>query len=104
MYKMLVLYPAPKDPDHFRKYYEGTHMPLARTLPGLKAARYSFNPEALGPPGTASPYFCVFEGEFESKDAFFAAVGSEIGGRVAADVGNYATGGATMLHYTPTEG
>ena len=103
MYKMLVLYPAPKDPDHFREYYEGVHIPLARTLPGLNKSRYTFNPEALGPPGVAAPYFCVFEGEFDSKEAFLASVGSEIGGKVGADVGNYATGGAIMLHYDPTE-
>ena len=103
MYKMLVLYSAPTDPDHFVNYYESNHIPLASTLPGLKAYRYTFNPEALGPPGTASPYFCVFEGDFESKDAFFAAVSSEIGGRVAADVPNYDTGGSVMLHYEPKE-
>ena len=99
MYKMLVLYNPPKDPDHFRKYYVSTHIPLAAALPGLKAYRYSFELDALGPPGTTSPYFCVFEADFESKDAFFAAVGSEYGGKVAADVPNYDTGGSVMLHY-----
>jgi len=99
MYKMLVLYPPPADPAHFKSYYESTHIPLAASLPGLKGYRYSFEPEALGPPGTASPYFCVFEGDFDSKEAFFTCLGSEIGGKVGADVANYASGGSIMLHY-----
>ena len=104
MYKMLVLYNPPKDPAHFRDYYVNKHIPLAATLPGMKSYRYTFNPEALGPPGTTSPYFCVFEAEFADQGAFFASVGSETGGKVAADVANYDTGGSTMLHYAPTEG
>jgi uncharacterized protein (TIGR02118 family) len=96
MYKLVALYPHPADPAHFRRYYEETHMPLARTLPGLRAHRYAFEPEALG---AASPYFCVFEGEWDDKAAFEAAVASEIGRKTAADIANYATGGATLLHY-----
>jgi uncharacterized protein (TIGR02118 family) len=99
MYKMVVLYNTPTDPEHFRSYYEGKHLPLASTLPGLKAWRYSFDTSTLGPPGTPAPYFCVFEGEWDSKADFEASVGSEIGGKVGADVPNYASGGATILTY-----
>ena len=96
MYKLLALYPRPADPEHFRRYYEESHMPLARTLPGLLAHSYSFTPEGLGEP---SPYFCVFEGAFSNRAAFDAAVASEIGQKTAADIANYATGGVTLLHY-----
>ena len=41
MHRLLVLYPPPSDPDHFRSYYEDTHLPLAAKLPGLRAYRYS---------------------------------------------------------------
>ena len=40
MHRLLVLYPPPSDPDHFRSYYEVTHLPLVAKLPGLRAYRY----------------------------------------------------------------
>jgi hypothetical protein len=54
--------------------------------------------------GQASPYFCVWEGEFADKAAFGAAVGSDIGQKTAADVANYATGGVMLLHYESKSG
>jgi uncharacterized protein (TIGR02118 family) len=100
MYKLLALYPLPTDPAHFRHYYEENHLPLARTMPGLLASRHSFSAEGFGAP---SPYFCVFEGDFADAAAFGAAVASDIGQKVAADVANYASGGVTILHYEATE-
>lgn len=96
MHKLVVLYGQPKDPEHFRRYYVETHLPLAARLPGLKASRYSFAVEGLGEP---SPWFCIFEGEFATEAAMTAALQSEIGRQVAADTANYATGGLTILHY-----
>ena len=96
MHKILVLYGAPKDPVHFRKYYTDTHLPLAAKLPGLKASRHSFSIEGVGAP---SPYFCIWEGEFADVAAMGAAMGSPAGKAVAADTANYATGGYTLVHY-----
>jgi len=96
MHRVLVLYPAPKDPAHFKKYYEETHLPLVSQMPGLLSSRYSFALEGVG---AASPYFCVWEGEFASAAAMGAAMQSPIGQKVTADVANYATGGATVLHF-----
>jgi uncharacterized protein (TIGR02118 family) len=97
MHKLLVLYDEPKDPAHFRSYYVDKHVPLARTLPGLEADRYSFDVKPLGP---GKAYFCVFEGEFESEEALMKALQSPQGKAVARDVANYATGGVTMVHYS----
>jgi 4-carboxymuconolactone decarboxylase len=99
MHRVLVLYSAPKDPEHFKKYYLEKHLPLALQMPGLLASRYSFAIEGVGAP---SPYFCVFEGDFASEAAMGAAMQSEIGQKVSADVANYATGGATILHFDVT--
>jgi uncharacterized protein (TIGR02118 family) len=96
MHKMIVLYNPPTDPAHFKKYYTEIHVPLAAKLPGLKAHRYAFDVKAMG---GASPYFCVFEAEFADAAAMAAAMGSDAGKAVAGDVKNYATGGATILHY-----
>ena len=75
MHKLLVLYNEPKDPAHFRKHYLETHLPLASKLPGVKAAHYTFDVKPLGPGKT--PYFCIFEAEFESEAALMAALGVE---------------------------
>lgn len=98
MHKLLVLYPEPVDREAFAAYYESTHLPLARRLPGLVSSRYS-----LGVSGADSPYFAVFEAEFADADAFRAAMGSPEGAAVAADVPNYASGGAVVVDYPVTE-
>jgi 4-carboxymuconolactone decarboxylase len=99
MHRVLVLYSPPKDPEHFKKYYVETHLPLAVKMPGLLASRYSFALEGVG---AASPYFCVFEGDFGSAAAMGAAMQSDIGQKVAADMPNYASGGAMILHFDVT--
>lgn len=98
MHKLLVLYNEPKDPALFRKYYVGTHLPLARKIPGLKASRYTFDVKSLGP-GRA-PYFCIVEAEFENEAAFMTALASKECQAVVDDVPNYASGGVTMMHFT----
>lgn len=101
MHKLVVMYPAPADREKFRSYYEGTHLPLAAGLPGLRAYRYAFNLEA---PAGDSPYWCIFEADFDDVAAMGAAMGSEHGGKVAADVANYADQPPTMIHYEVIEG
>ncbi|HXQ25717.1 MAG TPA: EthD family reductase [Candidatus Acidoferrales bacterium] len=96
MHKVLALYPPPRDPAHFKRYYEETHLPLAGQLPGLLSSRYTFSIDGVGSP---SPYFCIWEGEFASEAAMGAAMQSPIGQKVAADVANYATGGVTIIHF-----
>ncbi len=94
--RLLVLYPPPSDPDHFRSYYEDTHLPLVAKQPGLRAYRDSFDVAA----GEAkSPYYCVFEADFDDAAALSAARESPEGQAVRADVPNYATGGAVVLNY-----
>jgi uncharacterized protein (TIGR02118 family) len=96
MHRLLVLYPPPSDTEHFRSYYEGTHLPLVAKLPGLRAYRYSVDVAA----GEGeSPYYCVFEADFDDAAAYSAAMGSPEGQAVRADVPNYATGGAVVLTY-----
>lgn len=98
MYRLTVLYPPPVDPDHFRDYYVSTHLPLAAKLPGLRAMRHSVDVSGIE---GASPFFAIWEGEFDSVADMAAALGSEQGQAVVADVPNYATGGAQIIHYPP---
>lgn len=96
MHKLLVLYPEPADRTAFKEYYESTHLPLARELPGMLGWRYSFDVNAS--PGD-SPYFAVFEADFESAEAFGDAMGSPQGAAVQADVPNYAPEGTVVVNY-----
>ncbi|MFI5039697.1 MAG: EthD family reductase [Solirubrobacterales bacterium] len=96
MHRLLVLYPPPSDPDHFRSYYEDTHLPLVAKLPGLRAYRYSV--DVAGGEGE-SPYYCVFEADFDDAATYSAALESPEGQTVRADVPNYATGGVVVLNY-----
>ena len=100
MYRLTVLYAPPEDPVAFRAYYENTHLPLAAELPGLLGSAHGFD---VATTGGASPIFCVWHGDFASAAALDAAMRSPAGQAVAADVPNYATGGATLLHYPLTE-
>ncbi|WP_119677894.1 EthD family reductase [Indioceanicola profundi] len=97
MHKLVALYGHPKDPAHFKDYYERVHVPLAQKMPGLQAHRFSYDVAAVG---GDSPYFCIFEGEFADADAMNNALSSPEGQAVAGDISNYASGGVTLLHYS----
>ncbi|WP_410792044.1 EthD family reductase [Kribbella sp. C-35] len=101
MHKLLVLYPKPADPDHFRDYYVTNHLPLAVQMPGLLAWRYSFDVAATN---GETPYFAVFEGDFADAAAMAAARTSSQGQRASADVVNYATGGVVIIDYPVQDG
>lgn len=96
MHRVLALYGMPNDPEHFCRYYEQTHVPIARKIPGLMRFRRSFDVEGLM---GESPYFCIRELDFESADALQAALNSPEGQAMAGDVPNYASGGVTLVHY-----
>lgn len=101
MHRLIVTYPKPADAAHFLDYYVARHLPLARQLPGLLGCRYA-RLQALGP--GEPPYFLVFEADFASEQAMFAALGSPIGAQVAADVPNYSPAGAALAHGAVSEG
>ncbi|QKV72717.1 EthD family reductase [Amycolatopsis sp. Hca4] len=96
MHRLTVLYPPPADEAHFRDYYVSNHLPLVAKLPGLVRSNYSFDVAARG---GETRYFAVFHADFESAEAMAAALGSEAGKAVSADVPNYATGGAEVIDY-----
>lgn len=97
MHKLLVLYPEPVDPEQFRAYYVNNHLPLVRQMPGLLACRYSFDvASTVG----ETPYFAVFEADFADEAAMIESRQSAVGRQLAADVANYATGGAVVVHYS----
>ena len=94
---VLALYNTPTDPTHFEQYYHGTHIPLAKKLPGLRS--YTISKGAIGTPAGAAPYYMVADLEFDSMEAIQAALTSPEGATTVADVPNFASGGVTLMMY-----
>ncbi|MDQ6772436.1 MAG: EthD family reductase [Candidatus Dormibacteraeota bacterium] len=95
MVQLTVLYGQPQDAAAFDRYYQETHIPIARKMPGLVG--YAINrPNALDPAAT-SPYHLIADLYFESQAALETALQSPEGQAAAGDVPNFATGGATLL-------
>ncbi|MGH9665061.1 MAG: EthD family reductase [Bryobacteraceae bacterium] len=94
-----VTHPEPNDKARFKSYYERTHIPLAKRLPGLKSCSFAY-PEALGPRPVP---FCIFQAWFDSAPARMASLQSDIGRQVAADVPNYFPNGTTMFNFAMGE-
>jgi uncharacterized protein (TIGR02118 family) len=92
---MIVLYPKPDDPEHFKKYYRDTHVPLAKKIPGLTSHFYGY-PATLD--GKDPPHFCIFVGEFENAGAMQSGMGSPEGKAAVADIPNYSPKGVTVVH------
>jgi uncharacterized protein (TIGR02118 family) len=96
MAQVLVLYNTPADPAAFDRYYRQTHIPLAWKIPGLRSCSISDGPvQALA--GSA-PYLVAIL-DFDSMADLSAALASPEGQAAAADVPNFASGGATLLIY-----
>ncbi len=97
MAKLLVMYHNPPDPAAFDKHYSGTHIPLAKRLPGLRSYKISRGP--IASPGGPSAYHLIAELTFDSMVAIQAALGSPEGKAAVADLANFATAGVTISMY-----
>ena len=97
MAKLIVLYKHPKDPKAFDAHYASTHAPLAKKIPGLK--HYDISDGAVAGPGGATGYHLVATLTFDSLDALKAGLASPEGQAAAADLGNFADGGAELLMF-----
>ena len=96
VHRLVVSYGQPDDPAAFDAYYRDTHVPLATEMPGL--VRYTIgSPQAMDP-SQSVPYL-VAELDFESAEAMGAGMSSAAGAAAGADVGTFATGGATMSSF-----
>jgi uncharacterized protein (TIGR02118 family) len=95
MEKVIVLYGLPKDPDHFRRYYEESHLPIVKQMPFLIDYRYSFDVDS-----TAKDVFCVFEATFPDRAHFEQSMNSEAGVKASEDTANYATGGLSIVNFS----
>ncbi|AQR63454.1 ethD like-protein [Brevundimonas sp. LM2] len=101
MAQLVVTYGTPTDPAAFDAHYRDVHVPLAREIQGLRRFELSDGPVNTpeGPSGVHSIAILTFD----SLADLHAALASPEGQAAAADVGNFATGGASMQMYETRE-
>jgi uncharacterized protein (TIGR02118 family) len=95
MARMVVLYKTPKDPAAFDKHYFEKHVPLAKTIPGLR--KYEVNKGPIMTPQGPSALHLIAVLHFDNMDAIQKAFASPEGQAAGADVATFATGGADVL-------
>lgn len=100
VHRTLMSYGRPEDPGAFDQYYRDTHVPLAMAMPGL--VRSAVGPAAPVDPSQPAPYM-IAELDFGSAEDMGQAFASPAGEAAAADLADFATGGATLAHYEVRE-
>jgi len=95
MAKVYALYKTPADPAAFERYYFDRHVPLAKTIPGLRS--YEVTRGTIAAMGGPAPYHLIATLSFDSRAAVDAALASPQGQATARDLGNFATGGVDVL-------
>jgi uncharacterized protein (TIGR02118 family) len=93
--RLIALFAAPTDEAAFERYFVETHVPLARTIPGLQQVESS--PIVGAPAGEIPPYYRIAHLVFASMTDLQGGVASPEGQATVADLSNFATGGVTLL-------
>jgi uncharacterized protein (TIGR02118 family) len=78
----LVVYATPTDPEAFDRHYREVHVPLSKTLPGLRRYTLARQPQAV----RGNDSYLVATLEWDSIDDLRAAFGSPAGRAAAADM------------------
>jgi uncharacterized protein (TIGR02118 family) len=101
MARLMVVYKTPNDASAFDRYYFSTHVTLAKKIPGLR--RYEVSDGAVASPGGASGAHLIAILQFDDAAAIQAAFASPEGQAAAADLQNFATGGAELFFFDTRE-
>jgi uncharacterized protein (TIGR02118 family) len=96
VHRLVVEYGQPADPAAFDRHYRDVHVGLAQAIPGL--LRYTIG-HARSMDGSTPQAYLIAELDFESAEAMGAGMSSAAGAAAGADVGTFATGGATMSSF-----
>jgi uncharacterized protein (TIGR02118 family) len=97
MAQLVVMYKTPKDPAAFDKHYFEKHVPLAKTIPGVR--KYEVSQGGVMSPAGASSYHLVAMLQFDSAAAIQQAFGSAEGQAAVADVQTFASGGVDIYMF-----
>jgi uncharacterized protein (TIGR02118 family) len=94
VYTVTVLYPQPDDRAVFNAYHDDIHVPIARGMTGL--VRWTAHRIEPGD-GELPPYHMIVQLSAPDRATLEEVLNSSAGKAAAADVPNFATGGAIFL-------
>lgn len=95
MARLFAIYQQPEDPAAFDSYYFEKHVPLAKTIPGLRGYEVTRG-DVMGMGGKHGTYLIAVL-QFDSMAAIGAAMASPQGQATAADLANFASGGVDVM-------
>jgi uncharacterized protein (TIGR02118 family) len=95
MAKLFAIYQQPKDPAAFDSYYFDKHVPLAKTVPGLRSYEVTRG-DVMGMGGKHGVYLVAVL-QFDSMAAIASAMASPQGQATAADLANFASAGVDVM-------
>ena len=97
MARLTAFYKTPTDSAAFDAYYAAKHVPLAKTIPSLRACDISTGTVA-GPAGPTDNHL-VATLHFDTLADIVAALGSPEGQATVADLANFADGGVEVMMF-----
>jgi uncharacterized protein (TIGR02118 family) len=97
MAQVIALYKKPADVAAFNDYYFGKHVPLAKTIPGLRSYRVSTGPVASAAGDSGLHLVALLQ--FDSLAAIQVALSSPEGVATAGDLANFAQAGVELLMF-----
>jgi uncharacterized protein (TIGR02118 family) len=97
MAKLVVMYRTPPDAAAFDAHYFERHVPLAKSIPGLRS--YEVNASPVVTPTGPSRFHLVAILTFDSMEGVSAAFASKEGRATVADLEAFATAGADILMF-----
>ncbi len=96
MYRVVVEYHHPADPEAFLAHYRSTHAPIAQQMENLSAYTWGVNEM---PDGSQPERFLTAVLDWPSKEAALADLGSQVGQEGTADMATFAQAGVSMSAY-----
>lgn len=95
MAKLFAIYRQPEDDAAFDAYYFDTHVPLAKSIPGLRSYEVTRG-NVMGMAGKHDVYLVAIL-TFDSMEAIALAMASPEGQATAADLVHFASAGVDIL-------
>lgn len=95
MAKLFAIYQQPEDPAAFDSYYFDKHVPLAKTVPGLRSYEVTRG-DVMGMAGKHGVYLVAVL-TFDSMESIASAMASPQGQATAADLANFASAGVDVM-------
>lgn len=95
MIRVVALHNPPVELSSYDDYYVNVHMPLVRSVPGVRNIRFGRVLRAAD--GGRPPYFLISDVYFDDEEALQRALDSPEMAAAFADVPNFATGGVSIM-------